>query len=253
MLGWKDGRLVKLWGRLIEHGIERKQTILRPGVDPVQDVDGDGRPEIVVSIFNASGDDKWHVEVLEGACDRIMAIEAARVKWCVSGRGMYPGMWIDGLARGGVVLADLLGNGRLCTIAATSSPLGCARLVAIDPDGKQIWHRDFHRFAGAPPEWNVAGLTFWFAGRFTSRDHCDVLVSFRRSTMHSDESCLLDGRNGRELWRRTASATTVNGCVRGCGGGWMDVFDYDGDGRAQLAVICMDGSVYCVGQGGLHD
>lgn len=66
VLGWKDGQLQALWHRLIERGITRKNTVLHPGVNPVQDVDGDGRPEIVVSVFNESGDNKWHVVALDG-------------------------------------------------------------------------------------------------------------------------------------------------------------------------------------------
>src|SRR5439155_14138600 len=47
------------------------ETIFRPGADPVQDVDGDGRPEIVVSLFNAAGDGRWHVQALEGMTGRV--------------------------------------------------------------------------------------------------------------------------------------------------------------------------------------
>ena len=56
VMGWSGGTIVKLWEHLIERGIDSKKTVHHPGVDPVQDIDGDGLPEIVVSIFNESGD-----------------------------------------------------------------------------------------------------------------------------------------------------------------------------------------------------
>jgi len=65
VVGWKDGRLERLWGRLIERGVDRKQTALQVIPDPVQDVDGDGYPEIVVSILNEAGDNRWHTQVLD--------------------------------------------------------------------------------------------------------------------------------------------------------------------------------------------
>ena len=60
VLGWKDGKLAPLWSRLIERGITLKKTILRTGVLPVQDIDGDGRPELVVSLHRGDDDGRWH-------------------------------------------------------------------------------------------------------------------------------------------------------------------------------------------------
>ena len=45
----------------------------RSGQLDAEDVDGDGRPEIVVSLFNATRDGRWHVQVLEGMTGRIKA------------------------------------------------------------------------------------------------------------------------------------------------------------------------------------
>ena len=70
VLGWKDGQLVPLWSRLIERGITLKKTMLKTGVLPVQDIDGDGRPEIVISLYNATGDGRWHTLALEGLSGR---------------------------------------------------------------------------------------------------------------------------------------------------------------------------------------
>ena len=52
-------------GTASSSGIGNKKTLFRPGEEPVQDIDGDGKMEIVVSQFNTTGDDKWHVVALD--------------------------------------------------------------------------------------------------------------------------------------------------------------------------------------------
>jgi len=86
------------------------------------------------------------------------------IKWRIAGRGVYTGSNLWGMSYAGVILTDLFGDGNLATIAATISPDGYARLIAIDPYGKEIWHHDIEHIPGPPPPWNVGGLTFWFAG-----------------------------------------------------------------------------------------
>jgi len=453
VLGWKDGKLAPLWTRLIERGITLKKTILRTGILPVQDLDGDGLPEIVVSLFNGGGDGRWHTMALEGmtgrtkldlpdqtlsgfidadgdgavemactatrgsliperstlsligfkggtpvtrwreseaefqvqplaklpahvntnggagsttlltvaarrdvppifitrrsldpsagnvelsawqsdsqgqirrlgrvagphlevlagrsaatgeseilvrarmprddpgqlslsmasarslvarrvgmpvsspvigrmapssvpsvvvqgACEQLIMLQphaappALRAPIHVPGRGIYTGSgrFAGGASYGGIVLADLLGNGTLAAIAATRAEDGHARLVAYGSGGQHIWHHDFPDLAGATPEWNIGGLTLWFSGHFTDPRRCDVLVSIRRSTMHSDETLLLDGRNGNQLWHRIQGGNAA-GNQRACGGSWMAVYDQDGDGLDDALCLYPD-------------
>ena len=68
---WSGDTLYKVWGRVIEPGIFRKQTVTVPGVTPVEDIDGDGVREIVMSIYNYDytnsqvGTGIWHVYIIE--------------------------------------------------------------------------------------------------------------------------------------------------------------------------------------------
>ena len=61
-----DGKnLQVLWKRDIEPSVTIKQTITRPGPNPIADVDGDGMPEIVINLFNYTEDNKWHVTAFD--------------------------------------------------------------------------------------------------------------------------------------------------------------------------------------------
>jgi len=59
-----------LWRRDIEDNIQSKRRIVRPGPNPVLDINGDGRKEILFNLFNETGDGRWHVmayDALTGA------------------------------------------------------------------------------------------------------------------------------------------------------------------------------------------
>jgi outer membrane protein assembly factor BamB len=187
------------------------------------------------------------VIVVQDATEHLIALQSTEPSrapspiWSFPGRGMTTGDLHDagGVPYAGVLLAELRGDGSVATIAASSSPSGQARLVALGPAGEQLWYHDFSGIPGAPPVWNEGGLTLWFAGHFRDRKHEDVLVCVRRSTMHTDECYLLDGRTGGEVWHRTEGAHSGK-TVRECGGSWMAVFDYDGDGLDDALCLYPD-------------
>jgi hypothetical protein len=58
-------RLAVKWRRDIETDIEKREKWPRIGPHPVIDVTGDGRPDIVVSLFNDTGDQQWHIQVID--------------------------------------------------------------------------------------------------------------------------------------------------------------------------------------------
>ena len=156
------------------------------------------------------------------------AVEVRRWK----GRGQstnWPGQML------GPVLADLTGDGRRQCLYATAAPDGGARLVAEELDGREAWHHDFPRFPGDAPVWNIGGLILWQAGFFTDPARQDVIVTLRRSIMHSDETYLLSGRDGHEIWHRDHQLYD-----RGAGGQPFAIADYDADGLDEACSLYPD-------------
>ncbi len=60
----EPGRLSVKWRRDIEKNIEERRRWPQIGPRPLADVNGDGRPEIAVNLFNDTGDGEWHVVVI---------------------------------------------------------------------------------------------------------------------------------------------------------------------------------------------
>jgi hypothetical protein len=172
--------------------------------------------------------------------------------WTQSGRGSYVGMnTITGqLGFGNVVLADLLGDGSLATLAGARGSAGQARLVALDRNGQELWGHDFDHIPGAAPDWNSGGLTVWMVGHFRSTEYMDVMVTVRRGTMHSDELYLLDGRTGEMVWTREYGHTPGTTFVpRGGGGAQMTVVDWDADGLDEAINMWPDAFYVVDGNG----
>src|SRR5262249_40596710 len=54
----------------IELDVSNPQKVLAVGPQPVADVDGDGRDEILISLFNDTGDYRWHLTVCDALTGR---------------------------------------------------------------------------------------------------------------------------------------------------------------------------------------
>jgi outer membrane protein assembly factor BamB len=60
-------RLSVLWRRDIETDISQRRKWPQIGPEPVVNVTGDARPELVLNLFNDTGDGQWHAVVLDAA------------------------------------------------------------------------------------------------------------------------------------------------------------------------------------------
>jgi len=171
--------------------------------------------------------------LVQGAGEELVALEERdgqpAERWRFLGRGQSTSWPWEAL---GPVVADLRGDGGRQVLYSTASPEGCARLVAQEMEGGELWYHDFLEVPGQAPVWNVGGLTLWQAGHFTDPQRMDVLFTVRRSMMHSEETGLLSGVDGRELWRRQRQIEN-----RGVGGTPFAIADFDGDGFDDAASL----------------
>lgn len=182
------------------------------------------------------------------AGDRLIAIhpphqdEPAIERWRRPGWGETKGsrfaLWL------GPVAADLYGDGRRQLLYAATAPSGCARLVAADLNGAELWHHDFPRIRGVrllEDSDGMSDLILWQVGHFTSPDHQDVAATIRRSIHGTEETHLLSGLDGSLIWQRDQMAMTNRRdkmtpakWVTGVGGIPFTIADYDGDGLDEL-------------------
>jgi hypothetical protein len=87
-LGWEKGEWTHAWGHayVVENAPEPRgrQQYLRVGPNPVADVDGDGRDEMVYMRLDAADDDQWHLRVRDAETGRVRADLAGIWVWSVT-------------------------------------------------------------------------------------------------------------------------------------------------------------------------
>ena len=92
VLGYRDGKLSLLWQQNIEQDVAHPQKILRVAPDPVMDIDGDGRPEVISTLFNDAGDGRWHLtfrDALTGSIKADFQDELLAARLDLDGDGIY--------------------------------------------------------------------------------------------------------------------------------------------------------------------
>jgi len=73
VLTWdSNGNLTKMWEYVFDPRLAGKQTIHRPGAFPIRDVTGDGQLNIATSIYNESGDNRWHVLIFDALTGSVL-------------------------------------------------------------------------------------------------------------------------------------------------------------------------------------
>ena len=65
-------RLSVKWRRDIETNIEEREKWPQIGPHPLADVNGDGRPELILNLFNDTGDGQWHTVVMDAGNGRTL-------------------------------------------------------------------------------------------------------------------------------------------------------------------------------------
>jgi len=134
-------RLSVRWRRDLEQNIEERKKWPQIGPRPVADVTGDSRPEIVLNLFNDSGDGQWHVVVLNAATgEQLFDLPRQFVQGTADveadGKAELFTISTDGVllpAFGAVQLVDLRGGASSVKWSQTNSAWVCADLPRMDP------------------------------------------------------------------------------------------------------------------------
>jgi hypothetical protein len=127
------GNLSLLWDRFVEFIYPSDTTELRHTGNSVADVDGDGRPELVVSVFNGRNDGRWWLEVLDPLTGSVKAERPDTYLWGIQD--------VDGCG-----LAELLLGTESARNPAPFSTVEVVSFRELRP--RTLWTATNARFAG---------------------------------------------------------------------------------------------------------
>jgi hypothetical protein len=136
---------------------------------------------------------------------------------------------------------DIDGDGATEVLYVDEDPEGGANLIAKDLKGVIRWQHGFPGFNGYVAEWGDGMTTFWALGHFLNKGHVDIFVSNRRSTMHSDESSVIDIQKNKAVWNKDTLDirepwTDASKHTRGYGGSLPAIADFDSNGLDDIAL-----------------
>jgi len=223
-----------LWDYFYEYvyGDKGDRMEPRPVTNSVVDVNGDGKAEIVVGLFNATDDNTWHTLVLDPRS------EPKTPLLDLPGKYLWGAEDVDGDG-----LPELLVSNESARVAGS---LATVSIVALsDGEWKEIWsaprahfieetHRDFPdtvnsvSYHARSDVWvvdvNHDGYKELFIRQDTDGDGgADALVAWS-----------FPGRQPRLLWQKPTQQVGAN---------VLDVADLDGDGQMELLVNAGNGEV----------
>lgn len=223
------GNLALLWDRFIEHIYPTDTTEVRHTINSVHDVDGDGLPEIVVSLYNTRQDQRWWLEVIDARNGNVKAEIPDHYLWGIQ---------------------DVDGDGTfelLTSIEPMRIPKQHSQLQVLDWNGNvfaPIWEASEARFAGRS------------FGAQPDRSH------FRGGYIESDEVWFkrLNGEDGFFVITENQNESKVH-CVTAAGKTTREHFlalhglrslriaaicDVNGDGENELVLVSEGGNIHVV-------
>jgi hypothetical protein len=227
------GNLSLLWDRFIEFIYPEDTTELRHTGNSVQDVDGDGRAELVVSVYNGRQDGRWWLEVLDPCTGTLKYEMPDRYLWGVQ---------------------DVNGDGvpeLLIGIEHRRNPLPFSTVEVISLNSLNaavLWKCDNARFAGRglrPAGWksNFRPVQFGHDETWTSEsDGGRTVFLFTAGTGPA--------RSFAEVsWSR--GAVSMQTFPLGEGGEYVmsALADVDGDGRPEAVLSRNNGGILIVRAG----
>lgn len=165
----------------------------REGVPAVVDLDGDGRPELLLSAYGRVR--AFHV-FENGDVEELWAVPGRGTLAAALGRSNPAARRVAPLSF--VSSADFDGDGQLEVPVADS--LGSfSRLRLLGANGAERWSHTFREFPAIGYE---AGLYAWSLGRYANSSRTHIFLSAYRGGWNSEASRLLDGATGDVLWAR---------------------------------------------------
>jgi outer membrane protein assembly factor BamB len=173
-----QGNLSVWWDRYIEMIYPTDTTEVRWVMNSVADVNGDGRPEIAISLYNTRGDGRWWTEVLDPLDGRLLAELPDSYLWDVR---------------------DIDGDGRAEILVSN----GAQR--SVPPRGQLRVYRYASSAALMQLLWQDADA------RFATRFHLNTpgLTAFRTDLVNDGEVWPAPAAqdHGFLIWKRTAGRT----------------------------------------------
>jgi len=229
------GKLSPLWDRFIEFIYPNDTTELRHTGNSVQEVDGDGRPELVVCLFNARNDSRWWLEVLDPMTGKLKFEMSDTYLWGVQD--------VDGDGVGEL----LIGTER------QRNPLPFSRVEVVSLKGLKpvtIWSCDNARFAGRglrPSGWksNFRPMQFGHDETWTETSAGVTTLFLFTAAAGRSRSLLEVSWRGEQM---SVRATPLGTVPLGSTGEFImaALADVDGDGVSECILSENNGRIHVV-------